>query len=76
MGHRNVQGLKYDHEENIIFFTEHGPTGGDEFNINFNPSLNDVKNNGWPISSYGEHAGKNAEETQLRYDAAPLNKSH
>ena len=77
MGHRNVQGLKYDHEENIIFFTEHGPTGGDEFNINFNPSLNDVKNYGWPISSYGEHCcGGKVEKNKFRYEKAPLHKSH
>jgi glucose/arabinose dehydrogenase len=80
MGHRNVQGLKYDHRENIIFSTEHGPTGGDEFNINFNPSSIDVKNYGWPISSYGEHGAKtdikDSKKLKLRYDRAPLNKSH
>ncbi len=80
MGNRNVQGLIYDHEENIIFSTEHGPTGGDEFNINFNPSLNNVKNYGWPISSYGEHGAKtalkDADQLKLRYEAAPLYKSH
>jgi len=80
MGHRNVQGLKYDHKEDIIFSTEHGPTGGDEFNINFNPSSIDIKNFGWPISSYGEHGAKTAiqdtNELKLRYDRAPLYKSH
>ena len=75
-GHRNVQGLKYDHERNIIFFTEHGPMGGDEFNINFNPNLNDVENYGWPISSYGEHYTKDDKKDKLKYDAAPLYKSH
>jgi|TARA_B110000114_G_scaffold159793_1_gene176045 glucose/arabinose dehydrogenase len=80
MGHRNVQGLKYDFKKDIIFSTEHGPTGGDEFNINFNPNSNDVKNYGWPISSYGEHGSykaiKDPKELKLRYDKAPLNKSH
>jgi hypothetical protein len=74
MGHRNVQGLKYDHEEDIIFSTEHGPIGGDEFNINFKPSQNNIKNYGWPISSYGKHY--TGDDNQLRYAKAPLYKSH
>lgn len=46
-GHRNVQGLFV--KDNIVYATEHGPRGGDEFNeIIFG------KNYGWPISSYGE----------------------
>ena len=74
MGHRNVQGLKYDHEKDIIFSTEHGPIGGDEFNINFKPSSNNIKNYGWPISSYGKHY--TGDKNQLRYARAPLHKSH
>ena len=72
MGHRNIQGLKYNYEKDIILSTEHGPIGGDELNININPNINNVKNYGWPISSYG-----------MRYPAvigekekAPLHKSH
>jgi len=45
-GHRNPQGLtKLD---NKIFSTEHGPKGGDELNL-----IQEGKNFGWPISSYG-----------------------
>ena len=80
MGHRNVQGLKYDRKKDIIFSTEHGPTGGDEFNINFIPNSNNIKNFGWPIASYGEHgaysAVKDPVELKKRYDKAPLYKSH
>ena len=80
MGHRNVQGLKYDNEEDVIYSTEHGPTGGDEFNINYEPGLNNIENFGWPISSYGEHGAKtaldNSNELKLRYNKAPLYKSH
>jgi hypothetical protein len=46
-GHRNPQGLYID-KDNNIFSTEHGPRGGDEFNL--------IKNNnnyGWPYASYG-----------------------
>ena len=69
MGHRNIQGLKYDQKEDIIFSTEHGPVGGDEFNINFNPNPNNIKNYGWPISSYGKiYTNQNAD--------SPLHKSH
>ncbi len=80
MGHRNIQGLKYDKKRDIIFSTEHGPTGGDEFNINFNPDSVIIENFGWPISSYGEHGAKtttkNSDELNLRYQKAPLHKSH
>ena len=41
--------VKYD----FIISTEHGPKGGDEINLNHNP-LDQIKNYGWPISSYGE----------------------
>ncbi len=85
MGHRNPQGLFYDKNENIIFFTEHGPSGGDEINININPD-NKIKNFGWAISSYGEHykhggvgnhAGYNeTEKDNPKYKKWPLYKSH
>ena len=47
-GHRDVQGLYYDEESDILFGLEHGPKGGDEFNI-----IQKGKNYGWPIFSYG-----------------------
>ena len=45
-GHRNPQGLAK--LKNKFFSAEHGPKGGDEVNI-----LEEGKNFGWPISSYG-----------------------
>ena len=50
-GHRNPQGLYYDKIKNIILNTEHGPTGGDEVNINDLKSK--TKHFGWPFASYG-----------------------
>ncbi len=47
-GHRDVQGLYYDKVNDILFGIEHGPKGGDEFNI-----IEKGKNYGWPIFSYG-----------------------
>lgn len=73
-GHRNVQGLFYDPDANLVINTEHGPMGGDEININ-DLSINNDKNFGWPISSYGVHYG-GLEKNKLNYQEAPLNKSH
>ena len=70
MGSRNQQGLYYDEDKNIIIFTEHGPKGGDEININFHPDNKIIENYGWPISSYGEHYDGVFREN------APLHKSH
>jgi glucose/arabinose dehydrogenase len=75
LGHRNVQGLKYEEELDRIYISEHGPIGGDEFNINSNPEVNNLKNFGWPISSYGEHYG-NPKKNNKKYVKAPLYKSH
>jgi glucose/arabinose dehydrogenase len=49
-GHRDVQGLYYDKLENTLFGAEHGPKGGDEFNV-----INKGNNYGWPLFSYGIH---------------------
>ena len=73
MGHRNPQGLYYSKNFDFILSTEHGPKGGDEININHKPFLN-IKNFGWPISSYGEHYKKNYSKKILA--EAPLNNSH
>ena len=76
LGHRNVQGIYYDKNSNIIFSSEHGPQGGDEINLN-QYNLNVIKNFGWPISSYGEHyGGRNEPRNKKKYITAPLNKSH
>lgn len=47
-GHRNPQGLYYDDKNDLIFETEHGPTGGDEINL-----IKKNKNYGWPEATYG-----------------------
>src|SRR5690554_698913 len=47
-GHRNVQGMIYDKENNRIYSTEHGPRGGDELNL-----VEKGKNYGWPVITYG-----------------------
>ena len=48
-GHRNQQGLLYDFENDLIFSTEHGPSGGDEINL-----IKKGKGYGWPIVSKGK----------------------
>tara|TARA_A100001015_G_scaffold272703_1_gene327494 strand:- start:1198 stop:2625 length:1428 start_codon:yes stop_codon:yes gene_type:complete len=73
MGHRNVQGLYYDKNKNLIWSSEHGPKGGDEVNLNnLNEKNIEIPNYGWPISSYGKHYNDN----KSLYEKAPLKKSH
>ena len=78
MGNRNPQGLFYDKENNLILATEHGPYGGDEFNLIDVSKIN--KNNplnyGWPISSYGEHYDPKTKKNKEMYEKYPLYKSH
>ena len=77
MGHRNPQGLYYNFEKNILLSTEHSAQGGDEININDSIESNEIKNYGWPISSYGEHYDFNSKNALKKlYKIAPLNKSH
>ena len=47
-GHRNPQGLFFSKNKNLIFSTEHGPSGGDEINL-----IKRNNNYGWPCSTYG-----------------------
>lgn len=47
-GQRNPQGLVYDEDKDQIYLHEHGPKGGDEFNL-----IVAGKNYGWPATSYG-----------------------
>lgn len=54
-GHRNPQGLVMDLDGNI-WDTEHGPRGGDEFNL-----IKKGGNYGWPLVTYG-----------INYNDAPL----
>ena len=49
-GHRDSQGLVYDQKSKTLFGVEHGPKGGDEFNI-----IKKGGNYGWPIFTYGIH---------------------
>ncbi|GAA4314787.1 hypothetical protein GCM10023149_11060 [Mucilaginibacter gynuensis] len=43
-GHRNPQGLAFQPGTNILYESEHGPTGGDEINI-----IEKGANYGWPV---------------------------
>lgn len=74
-GHRNPQGLLYDKKNDFIVSSEHGPSGGDEINLNLNPSSK-ISNYGWPISSYGEHYPGEIKKNSKVYEKYPLNKSH
>ncbi|HKK55984.1 PQQ-dependent sugar dehydrogenase [Marinobacter sp.] len=47
-GHRNVQGLVYDPDQDRLIAHEHGPRGGDEINI-----IRPGANYGWPIATHG-----------------------
>ena len=79
IGHRNVQGLYFDKENNLILASEHGPQGGDEINLIEvdRISTDDPLNYGWPIASMGEHyGGKDAKNNKNKYDKYPLYKSH
>jgi glucose/arabinose dehydrogenase len=48
LGHRNPQGLAYDHKRGILWEIEHGPRGGDEINI-----IEPGANYGWAMVSHG-----------------------
>ena len=50
-GHRNPQGL-FKTYEGKIYSTEHGPSGGDEFN-----EIIQDANYGWPVVTYGKEYG-------------------
>jgi aldose sugar dehydrogenase len=51
-GHRNPQGLVYDHATGNLWSTEHGPQGGDELNL-----VLPGRNYGWPVIGYGVNYG-------------------
>lgn len=51
-GHRNIQGLIINQENNEIWATEHGPRGGDELNF-----VQAGLNYGWPDASRGMSYG-------------------
>ncbi|MFA9479204.1 PQQ-dependent sugar dehydrogenase [Phycisphaerales bacterium AB-hyl4] len=47
-GHRNPQGMVFDHDAGELWSTEHGPRGGDELNL-----IERGGNYGWPRVSHG-----------------------
>ena len=49
-GHRNAQGMAVDPETGDLWQNEHGPQGGDEFNL-----IESGRNYGWPVVGYGVH---------------------
>ncbi len=74
LGTRNSQGLYYDDTKDLIYFSDHGPQGGDEINV-IKPDDNQP-NFGWPIASYGEHYGYPKNKNKKQYERAPLKKPH
>lgn len=48
VGHRNIQSAAFD-DQGRLWTVEHGAKGGDELNL-----VENGKNYGWPIISYGE----------------------
>lgn len=70
-GHRDSQGLIYDDTNKILFGVEHGPKGGNEFNI-----IEAGGNYGWPVYTMGiNYDGKGvsmiSEEEALRTTLLP-----
>ena len=49
LGNRNVQGFSIHPENQQIWFSEHGPMGGDEINVLYMGA-----NYGWPVITYGK----------------------
>lgn len=48
-GHRNPQGMFWDHNSGKFWINEHGPRGGDEINL-----IEPGNNYGWPVVSHGK----------------------
>ncbi len=64
-GHRNVLGIGFD-AEGRLWDVEHGPAGGDEFNL-----VRAGANYGWPVVSDGNHYdGDNIPDNATRPDLA------
>ncbi len=56
MGHRNIQGMDWDAEREILWANEHGARGGDELN-----AIRGGENHGWPTVTFSvEYAGGRA----------------
>jgi glucose/arabinose dehydrogenase len=72
-GHRNPQGIDWQPETNLLFETEHGPSGfdgpggGDEVNI-----VEKGKNYGWPVIHHTQtHPGMEAPLLEYTSACAP-----
>lgn len=64
-GHRNILGMAFN-SQGQLWETEHGPAGGDEFNL-VKPGLNF----GWPVVSDGDHYdGEKIPDNATRPDLA------
>jgi len=51
-GHRNVQGIFWQQDADLLWTHEHGPMGGDELNL-----VQAGRNYGWPVITYGVNYG-------------------
>lgn len=61
-GHRNIQGLTFDAENQRVWSTEHGSKGGDEVNLEWSG-----KNYGWPVVTYSrEYSGGEISQERSR----------
>ena len=64
-GHRNILGMSFD-AQGRLWDIEHGPAGGDEFNL-----VSSGANYGWPVVSDGNHYdGKKIPNNATRPDLA------
>lgn len=70
LGHRNIQGLTWDPVRQVVWASEHGALGGDEFN-----RLEKGRNFGWPLATHSrEYLGgrKISDHTSKKGKADPL----
>ena len=71
LGHRNAQGIAFQHATGLMWSAEHGPRGGDETNL-----IRAGLNYGWPLVSLGvDYDGRPihyAEEFGIEFDPDTL----
>jgi glucose/arabinose dehydrogenase len=71
LGHRNPQGIDFDHRTRTMWSSEHGPRGGDEGNV-----IRAGRNYGWPLVSLGvDYDGRPipyAKKFGIEFDPAEL----
>lgn len=68
-GHRNIQGMVCDHQNDRLIAHEHGPRGGDEIN-----QIVAGANYGWPLATFGlDYSGAQISPfTQVERTRPPL----